>query len=73
MYSLSKNEINKFANDEKLNIKFFREYDATIETLKSKNMPAFAIYFIAAYILKIISFGKLGGMSNSDFIIVLQS
>ena len=71
-YSLSKNSINRFTIEEDLKINFFREYDATVESLKNKNKFLFFIYFLVAYTLKIISIGKLGGINNSDFIFVLQ-
>jgi SAM-dependent methyltransferase len=51
---------------------YFGTRDSMVSNLKKSHWYLYRVYQLFAYILKVLSLGKLGGMKNSDFIIVLK-
>lgn len=68
----SPRSLKAFAKRKELSVIFYQEYDAMIPSLKEKSKPLYYTYVMGAHLLRLVSLGTLGGMSNSDYIIVLK-
>jgi SAM-dependent methyltransferase len=53
-------------------MEYYATRDSMVSNLKNSHWYLYRIYQAFSYILKALSLGKLGGMKNSDFIIVLR-
>ena len=53
-------------------IDYYSTRDSMVSNLKETHWYLYRIYQVCAYFLKVLSLGKLGGMKNSDFIMVLR-
>ena len=53
-------------------MEYFSTYDGQVSSLKKSHWYLYRVYQVTAYTLKILSLGKLGGMKNSDFIMILR-
>lgn len=51
---------------------YYATRDSMVSQLKKSHWYLYVVYQIISYILMILSLGYLGGMKNSDFIIVLK-
>jgi SAM-dependent methyltransferase len=71
-FFISPMRMRKFAGESGFKVEHFAEYDAMVEHLKKQWPFLHFLYRSIATMLQIISLGRLGGMGNSDYIMVLK-
>lgn len=70
--SMSPKGMKALAQREGLSPVFYREYDTMLARLRENSRVLYSIYAASSRVLQIVSLGFLGGLNNSDYIIVLK-